>query len=68
VSMIRRKDSLPSVPRYLPTSAGGLTGDAVRRLLWELWGESERRERFGDALVHHTVEGLRGLRGEGLLE
>jgi mannitol-1-phosphate/altronate dehydrogenase len=68
VSMIRRRDSLPSVPRYLPTSPRELTGDAVRRLLWELWGESEHRERFGDALVHRTMDGLRGLREQGLLE
>jgi mannitol-1-phosphate/altronate dehydrogenase len=67
VSMIRRRDTLTAVPRYLPTSAGDLTGDAVKRLLWELWGESEWRHRFGEALVHHTLEGLRGLRDQGLL-
>jgi mannitol-1-phosphate/altronate dehydrogenase len=67
VSMIRRKDSLASVPRFLPTSEADLSGDAVRRLLWELWGDSEQRRRFGEALVHYTVEGLKRLREEGLL-
>ena len=67
VSMIRRKDSLASVPRYLPTSTADLSGDAVRRLLWPLWGESEQRRRFGEALVHYTVEGLRRLRDADLL-
>jgi mannitol-1-phosphate 5-dehydrogenase len=67
VSMIRRKDSLPSVPRYLPTSAAEVGGSALKRLLWELWGESPQRQRFGEALVHRTDEGLRTLRAEGLL-
>jgi len=67
VSMIRRADSLPSAPRYLPTSASGISGDALKRMLWELWGDSPQRERFGEALVHRTAEALRTLEEEGLV-
>ncbi|MBN1837817.1 MAG: hypothetical protein JW820_18315 [Spirochaetales bacterium] len=67
VSMIRKAGSLAAAPRYLPTSAASLTGDQLKRLLWEMWPEGPRRERFGEALVHLTVEALRTLREEGLI-
>jgi len=73
VSMIRRKDSLAgAVPPSLRGAVPGadlearLEGDALKALLWELWGESGRRERFGEVLVDYTLAALQTLRQEGL--